>query len=60
MQGFWDRKSGIKYPASRAFFLSADICIAWLIYIRTYCMPIATLKQNKQSRLLYFAQMKTS
>lgn len=25
----------------------------WLVYIRTYCVPIATLNQNKGSRLLY-------
>ena len=25
----------------------------WLAYIRTYCVPIATLNQNKWSRLLY-------
>ena len=22
---------------------------AWLVYVRTYCVPIATLSQNKQS-----------
>ena len=32
----------------------ADICVAWLVYIRTYCVPIATLNQNKKSQLLYF------
>ena len=31
----------------------------WLVYVRTYCVPIATLNQNKRSRLLYLgdAQM---
>ena len=28
-------------------------CVAWLVYIHMYCVPIATLNQNKQSRLLY-------
>ena len=31
----------------------ADICVAWLVYVRTYCVPIATLNPNKRSRLLY-------
>ena len=32
----------------------ADIIrVAWLVYVRTYCVPIATLNQNKRSRLLY-------
>ena len=32
----------------------------WLVYARTYCVPIATLSQNKRTRLLYLgdAQMK--
>ena len=25
----------------------------WLVYVRTYCVPIATLNQNSRSRLLY-------
>ena len=25
----------------------------WLVYVRTYCMPIVTLNQSKLSRLLY-------
>ena len=32
---------------------AADIRDAWLVYIRTYCVPIASLNQNKRSRLLY-------
>ena len=33
-----------------------DIHIAWLVYlayVRTLCVPIVTLNQNKRSRLLY-------
>ena len=26
---------------------TADFRIAWLVYARTYCVPIATLNQNK-------------
>ena len=26
--------------------------VAWLVYVRTYCVPVATLNQNKRSRLL--------
>ena len=39
---------------------AADIRVAWLVYIRTYCVPIATLNQNKRTRLLYLgdAQIK--
>ena len=35
----------------------ADIPFAWLVYIHTYCVPIATLNQNKWSRLLYLENM---
>ena len=31
----------------------ANIHATWLVYVRTYCVPIATLNQNKPSRLLY-------
>ena len=27
---------------------AADIRVAWLVYARTYCAPIATLNQNKR------------
>ena len=39
---------------------AADIRVAWLVYARTYCVPIATLNQNKRTRLLYLddAQIK--
>ena len=26
---------------------AADIRVAWLVYVRTYCVPVATLNQNK-------------
>ena len=32
---------------------AADIRVAWLVYVRAYCVPIATLNQNKRTRLLY-------
>ena len=38
---------------------AADILLAslglftWLVYVRTYCVPITTLNQNKRFRLLY-------
>ena len=32
---------------------AADIRVAWPVYVRTYCVPIATLNQNKRTRLLY-------
>ena len=31
----------------------ANIHVTWLVYVHTYCVPIATLNQNKPSRLLY-------
>ena len=36
------------------------IRVAWVVYVRTYCVPTATLNQNKRSRLLYLgdAQIK--
>ena len=41
--------------------LAADIRFAWLVYVRTYCVLIATLNQNKETRSLYLgdAQIKT-
>ena len=27
--------------------------VTWLVYVRTYCVLIATLNQNKRTRLLY-------
>ena len=32
----------------------------WLVYVRTYCVPIATLNQNERSRLHFLgdAQIK--
>ena len=36
---------------------TADIRVPWLVYVRTYCVPIATLNQNKRTRLfLYFGR----
>ena len=32
---------------------AADIRVAWLVYVRTYCVPVATLNQNKRTRLPY-------
>ena len=32
---------------------AADIRVARLVYVRTYCVPFATLNQNKRTRLLY-------
>ena len=32
---------------------AADIRVVWRVYVRTYCAPIATLNQNKRTRLLY-------
>ena len=29
----------------------ADICVTWLVYICTYCVPIATLNQRKLTQL---------
>ena len=31
---------------------AVDIRVAWLVDVRTYCVPIATLNQNRRSRLL--------
>ena len=38
-----------------------DIRLAWLVYFRTYSVPISTLAQNKRSRKLYLgdAQIKS-
>ena len=35
---------------------AADIRVAWLVYARTYGVPIATLQQNMRTRLLYFGR----
>ena len=41
---------------------AADIRVAWLVYVRTYCMPIAILNQNERTWLLYLgdAQITTA
>ena len=31
---------------------ATDIRVAWLVHVRTYCVPIATVNQNKQTRSL--------
>ena len=31
--------------------------VAWLVQVRTYCVPIATLNQNRQTRLLYLGDV---
>ena len=43
-----------------AFYLVRVVRVAWPVYVRTYCVPTATLNQNKRSRLLYLgdAQVK--
>ena len=33
---------------------TANIPVTWLVYVRTYSVPIATLNQNQPSRSLYF------
>ena len=41
----------------RAFYVVrvvVRVVLTWLIYVRAYCVPIATLNQNKRSRKLYF------
>ena len=41
--------------------ISASLCLfTWLVYIRTYCVPITTLNQNERSLLHYLgdAQIK--
>ena len=35
----------------------ADIHVAWLVYVRTYCVPIAASSQNKRSRLLFLGNV---
>ena len=35
---------------------ATDIRVAWLVYSRMYCVPIATLNQNKRTRLLYLGR----
>ena len=43
-----------------AYYLVRVVRVAWPVYVRTYCVPTATLNQNKRSRLLYLgdAQVK--
>ena len=44
---------------ARQSFVSLGL-FTWLVYAHTYCVPIATLNQNKRTRLLYLddAQIK--
>ena len=34
----------------------AAIDVSWLVYIRSYCVPIATSNQNERSRLRYLGE----
>ena len=51
----------VLWPSVRQTFVSFGL-FTWSVYIRRYCIPIATLNQNKRTRLLYFgdAQIKRS
>ena len=38
--------------------INAVLCVVlglftWIVYVRTYCIPIATLNQNKQTLFFY-------
>ena len=33
-----------------------DIRLAWLVYVSTYCVPVALLRQNKPFPLLYLGR----
>ena len=50
LQGVWDRESGIKYPASRAFFLAYIFTLyesfAWPVYVRTYWIKTSDLENS--------------
>ena len=48
------KKDKCRVLAQRA----VDILFAWLVFVRTYCVPIATLNQNKRTRLHYLAKPK--
>ena len=63
-----------KYPAGRAFFPTSFFpctsrfrgrhsrrlaCLQWPVYVRTYCVHIASLNQNKRSRFI-LAQIKSN
>ena len=40
--------------SARQTFASLGL-FTWLVYVRTYCVPIATLNQNKRTGLLYLS-----
>ena len=44
--------SAVLWHNARQTFASLGL-FTWFVYVRTYCMPISTLNQNKRSRLLY-------
>ena len=44
--------NAVLWHSARQIFASLGL-FAWLVYVRTYCVPIATLNQNKRTRLLY-------
>ena len=37
---------------------AADIRVSYLVHVRTYCVPIANLNQNKRTRLLCLGHTK--
>ena len=42
----------VLWHSARQSFASLGL-FTWLVYVRTYCVPIATLNQNTRTRLLY-------
>ena len=47
--------NAVLWHSARQIFASLGL-FAWLVYVRTYCVPIATLNQNKRTRLLYLGE----
>ena len=51
-----------EFPFWHAFYRvqvlrMADFRVTWLVYIRSYCVPMANLNQQKRSQKLYFGVM---
>ena len=51
------RINAVSWHITRQTLVS--LCLfTWLVYVRTYCVPTATLNQNKRSRLPYLGDAK--
>ena len=51
--GRYEDKGWVVTNCAANILVVSLVLFTWLVYVRTYCVSIATLNQNKRSRFLY-------